>query len=93
MTEAKEFNRVYEGSTLTADEQWEKNFGEGRINHLMTNKGMLRYHAIYDINRCIAQNISNSLHIRTKMLLMGFDVEESSERLANYEKYGVLSPY
>ena len=87
LTEAKEFNRVYEGSTLTADEQWEKNFGEGRINHLMTNKGMLRYHAIYDINRCIAQNISNSLHIRTKMLLMGFDGEKSLERLANYEKY------
>ncbi len=85
--EAMEFNKVYEKSDLEAEEQWLKNFGEGEIQRLMTKKGMSRYHAIYDINRRIAQNISNSLHRRTKMILMGFGENEQSERLKLYYGY------
>lgn len=87
LTEAKEFNKVYEHSELPADEQWLKNFGEDEIVRLMTRKKMSRYHAIYDINRRIAQNISNSLHCRTKMILMGFGKNEVSERLKLYYGY------
>lgn len=87
LREAMEFNKVYENSDLSAEEQWEKNFGEGEIQRLMTEKGMSRYHAIYDINRRIAQNISNSLHCRTKMILMGFGENEHSERLRLYYGY------
>lgn len=81
--EAKEFNKVYENSELSAEEQWQKNFCKDEIIRLM-NKKTSRYHAIYDINRRIAQNISNSLHRRTKMILMGFGKDEASERLRLY---------
>lgn len=87
LTEAKEFNNVYENSVLSAEEQWEKNFGEDEIIRLINKKKMSRYHAIYDINRRIAQNISNSLHRRTKMILMGFGKDETSERLRLYYGY------
>lgn len=87
LTEAKEFNNVYENSELSAEEQWEKNFGEDEIIRLINKKKMSRYHAIYDINRRIAQNISNSLHRRTKMILMGFGKDETSERLRLYYGY------
>lgn len=86
LTEAKEFNKVYENSELSAEEQWQKNFGKDVIIRLM-NKKMSRYHAIYDINRRIAQNISNSLHCRTKMILMSFGKDETSERLRLYYGY------
>ena len=87
LQEAKEFNKVYEKSELSAEEQWQKNFGESEIQRLITQKKMSRYHAIYDINRRIAQNISNSLHSRTKMILMGFSENEPSERLKLYYGY------
>lgn len=87
LAEAKEFNRIYENSVLSVDEQWEKNFGEEGIVRLMTKKKMSRYHAIYDINRRIAQNLSNSLHYRTKMILMGFNDNKSSEQLKRYYDY------
>ena len=87
LTEAKEFNRVYENSELSAEEQWQKNFGEDEIVRLMTTKQMSRYHAIYDINRRIAQNVSNSLHRKTKMVLMGFGENESSKKLKLYNGY------
>ena len=87
LTEAKEFNAIYVDSSLSADEQWEKNFGPGEIDRLMTQKKMSRYHAIYDINRRIIQNVSNSLHCRTKMILMGFGANEYSERLRLYYGY------
>lgn len=83
LTEAKEFNKVYENSTMNAEELWQKSFGKGESERLQTRKNMSRYHAIYDINRRIAQNISNTLHRRTKMMLMGLDEEapEFAERL------------
>ncbi len=87
LREAKEFNRVYENSELSAEEQWQKNFGEEEIVRLMDKKKMSRYHAIYDVNRRIAQNISNSLHHQTKMILMGFSEHDSSKRLKLYYGY------
>lgn len=87
LTEAKEFNKVYENSELSAEEQWEKNFSEDEIIRLINKKKMSRCHAIYDINRRIAQNISNSLHCQTKMILMSFAKDEASERLRLYYGY------
>ena len=87
LLEAMEFNKVYEKSELSAEEQWTMNFGETEIQRLMTKKKMSRYHAIFDINRRIAQNISNSLHSRTKLILMGFSKNEQSERLKLYYGY------
>lgn len=87
LQEAKEFNRVYENSELSAEEQWKENFGEKEIKRLMTDEKMSRYHAIYDINRRIYQNISNSLHSRTKMILMGFDENDQSDRLKLFDCY------
>lgn len=72
LQEAKEFHCIYENSKLSANDQWEKDFDNSNIPKLMAKKGISRYHAIYDINRRIAQNISNALHIHTKMILMGF---------------------
>ena len=87
LAEAKEFNRVYENSSLSADKQWKVNFGETEIERLMKKKGMSRYHAIYDINRRIAQNISNSLHGRTKMILMGLEGADATDRLKRFNEY------
>ncbi len=87
LKEAMEFNKVYENSELPAQLQWQKNFGQEQILQLMTKKKMSRYHAIYDINRRIAQNISNSLHSRTKMVLMGFGENDLSGRLKLYCDY------
>lgn len=87
LREAMEFNRVYEKSKLSAEEQWQKNFGEAEILRLMTERKMSRYHAIHDVNRRIAQNISNALHSRTKMILMGFGENEQSERLKLFYGY------
>ena len=87
LREAQEFNKIYEASSLSAAEQWKLNFGNQEIDRLMKQKGMLRYHAIYDINRRISQNISASLHSRTKMRLMGLDDNASPERIERFYEY------
>ena len=87
LLKAKEFNNVYERSKSTAEEQWKKNFGEDEIIRLMTRKGLTRYHAIYDINRRIAQNVSNALHCRTKLMLLGLSGQQQSGRLAEFYGY------
>lgn len=84
LTEAKEFNRIYENSQSSADNQWKKNFGNDEIANIMDNKKISRYHAIYDINRRVAQNISNSLHNKTKLILMGLNDSDCVERLKHY---------
>ena len=71
MREAKEYHKMYEGGGESADEFWEKSLGLCEIERLMKDKGYTRYHAVYDINRRIQQNISNALHRRTKLMLMG----------------------
>ncbi len=92
---AKEFNLVYENSMkesendkmLSASEQWRLNFGNEAIQTIMEKYGISRYHAICDINRRIAQNLSNASHCRTKMILMGFDKDENLDRLKSFNNY------
>ena len=82
--EAKEFNLVYEGSDLSADEQWKRNFGDGEMKRLIEEKKMSRYHAIYDINRRVKQNVSNVQHQNTKLILMGLDGKDASSELKRF---------
>lgn len=84
LKDAKEFNRIYEDSTLLAEEQWKKNFANGEIVKIMNKKNISRYHAIYDINRRVAQNMSNSLHNKTKLILMGLNGGDCVDRLKHY---------
>lgn len=108
LQEAKEFHWVYKNKKAkSAEEQWEKDFvkddkGVSAIDSLIEKKRedegiiMSRYHAIQDINRRIAQNISNARHSRTKMILMGFDENNLPDCLKSYygyadsRKYGTL---
>ena len=99
LKEAKAFHHIYENSLLpieerwkiSADEQWNRSFikkekdGEeiDVIDATMEKRGISRYHAIYDINRQISQNISNSLHCNTKLILMGIDTKDWA-RLKSY---------
>lgn len=100
LKDAKEYHWIYENRVEdTPDKQWVKDFirdgNENAIDKTIrdtarkSGKIISRYHAIYDINRRISQNISNSLHCRTKMILMGFDEKEVTERLKLY--YGYVS--
>lgn len=87
LNNAKMFNLVYENSSYLPEEQWKINFGKERIDNIVAEKGISRYHAIYDINRRINQNIANVLHSRSKMILMGFDEQGVSDRLKLYYNY------
>ena len=78
--QAMEFNRIYENSTLTAEEQWQENFGPEAVETIIS-KGYNRYHAVCEINRKVSQNISNALHCTTKLMLMGLDTDKATERL------------
>lgn len=84
LAKAKEFNRVYRESTTDADTQWEKDFGNENIEKLMANKGILRYHAIAEINRQINQNFANALHSKTKLRLMGLSSDDELQRFFGF---------
>lgn len=96
---AKDFHFIYTKSAPVAQggdkkvledkrKQWKHDFKEEGIKELMEGeKKYSRYHAVYDINCRIAQNISNVLHMRTKMILMGFEEERLSERLKLFKGY------
>ena len=89
-SEAMEFNRVYNNAD-SAEEQWKANFGDKAIAELMSDNKLNRYHAFCEINRQISQNISNSLHKNTKLILLGINPEQSeqpeqAERLELYMK-------
>lgn len=90
---AKEFHWIYmnalvsENEQKTAEEWWKANFDNDQIPSIMQKQKISRYHAIYDINRQIEQNISNAQHCDTKMILMGFDEKSMSERLNLYYGY------
>ena len=84
LMEAKDFNLVYEGSNLTADYQWSINFGEEEMKRLIEERKMSRYHAIYDINRRVKQNVSNVQHQNTKLILMGLDGKDASSELKRF---------
>jgi len=102
LKEAKEFHREYEISLLseedikkknikpedlTAEKQWENSFGNSVIPCVMERRKISRYHAIYDINRQISQNISNVLHSPTKLILMGLNGNDLKEQLDLYYDY------
>lgn len=74
----------------TPEKQWEKDFvDDGKMTAIekainkAKGKGeiLLRYHAIYDINRKIRQNIANTQHKQTKLCLLGLDGEDKKVRL------------
>ena len=84
---AKEFNRVYRDSTTDADTQWDMDFGNENIEKLMEAKGILRYHAIAEINRQINQNFANALHSKTKLRLMGLTSDDELQRFFGYVEH------
>lgn len=74
ISEAKTYHWVYENKKKeNAEKQWKNDFeGESAIkNHCSKSENPTRFHAIYDINRKMSQDISNSLHMTTKLTLMG----------------------
>lgn len=83
---AKEFHRVYSGAT-DAEAQWRKDFVDGAIERCMEKRKISRYQAIYEVNRCVSQNVANALHLRTKLLLMGLGNQTSIESLKRYMDY------
>lgn len=101
--EAKEYHYVYENLLLptekqwklTSEDQWKDSFVETKVNGKTTSKidivmekrSISRFHAIQEINRKISQNFSNSLHSRTKMILMGFDNKYLTDRLKLFNGY------
>ena len=91
LEKAKEFhciyNCIYENSELSANDLWEKHFRNNNIGTLMERRNISQYDAIYDINRRIAHNISNVLHMHTKMVLMGFYSNTRDNRLKEYNEY------
>ena len=85
LSEAKEFHWVYEDKkTKTPEEQWQIDFeGENAIDyHQGKPENPTRFHAIFDINRKISQDIANSLHKTTKQTLLGTN-ETEIENLVN----------
>ncbi len=82
--DAKKFHWVYTGRRKSAEDQWEEDFGNDKINDMITDRGYSCYHAVYDINRRISQNISNSLHYHTKITLMGLD---DADKMCRFHEY------
>lgn len=101
--EAKEYHYIYENLLLppekqwklTSEDQWKDSFVEtvveGKtisvVDKEMKKRSISRFHAILEINRKISQNFSNSLHSRTKMILMGFDEKYLTDRLKMFNGY------
>ena len=101
--EAKEYHYVYENLLLppgkqwklTSEDLWKESFVEtvveGKtisvVDKEMKKRSISRFHAILEINRKISQNFSNSLHSRTKMILMGFDEKYLTDRLKLFDGY------
>lgn len=82
--EAKMFHWVYNKQEKSIEDQWDDDFGNKAITKSMNKDHITRYHAIYDINRKIAQNMSNAWHKKTKMTLMGLNDGKDKERLKKY---------
>lgn len=79
LKKAKRYHWVYEGSDpkISEDDKWNESFGSKKIEGKLSS--MSRYHAIYDVNRQISQNISNVLHQSTKLTLMGLKDATAAE--------------
>ena len=87
LREAKEFHKAYKKSKLSADEQWMIDFSNEKISSTAKDNNIHRYYAICDLNRRIEQNISNSMHLETKMFLLGLSTEEFASKLNLYYGY------
>lgn len=87
LKKAKEFNKIYENSDLDEDKLWKACFGNEKITSIMNDKIVSRFHAIYEVNTKISQNISNVLHCQTKMFLMGVKSDDDYKRLEQFYKY------
>ena len=75
LNEAKLFNKTYQEKDGPTDKRpskiWAETFNNASIEKRMAKSGITRLHAIDDINRQIAQNLSNSLHKWTKLKQLG----------------------
>lgn len=82
LNEAKRFNKRYQEKNgkieLSSREIWSMTFNNASIEKRMAKSGNTRLHAIDDINRQIAQNLSNSLHKWTKLKQLGI-IDNPSE--------------
>lgn len=78
LQKAKEFNKVYNSAT-DAETQWIESFGVNAVADFATRNGISQYHATYEMISRIEQNISNVLHMETKLILLGAD--DDTERL------------
>jgi len=86
LNDAKQFHWAYNNYKDNAEIQWNNSFGLKKITELI-DSGNSIYHAISEVNRKISQNISNSLHYKTKLILMGFESGSMTERLKLYNGY------
>lgn len=92
LKKAKEYHYIYIQSSAkdlsqikdTPEEQWKYDFGIDAISK--KTESMCKFHAIYDINRQISQNISNVLHDITKLRLMGLKENTPTERLKQFNE-------
>ena len=90
LKKAKEYHHIYRKSSTqdlsqimaTPEEQWKYDFGIEALSK--KTKSLCKFHAIYDINRQISQNISNVLHDITKLRLMGLTEAESLKQLHGF---------
>ena len=87
---------------LSVDEQWKQSFiavvGEdGKeksvIENEMEKRKISRYHAIDEINRKISQNFANSLHSRTKMIMMRLEKTNKSDKTDNFDRLKLYYGY
>ena len=84
MCDAMEFNAAYENNPHSAKEQWNANFGAMELKKMVFGKGLPKYHAIADINRRVEQNVSNSMHMSTKMHLLGLYGSSNPDELKKF---------
>lgn len=90
LKKAKEYHHIYRKSSTqdlsqikdTPEEQWTYDFGIEALSK--KTKSLCKFHAIYDINRQISQNISNVLHDITKLRLMGLTEAESLKQFHGF---------
>lgn len=84
MCDAMEFNAAYENNPYSAEEQWNANFGAMELKKMVFGKGLPKYHAISDINRRVEQNVSNSMHMSTKLHLLGLGGSADPDELKKF---------
>lgn len=74
---AKYYNKEYEGGKGTAEDIWNECFGD--VDGLMAKRKCNRLTALKERDTKIRQNISNYMHIGTKLALMGLKSDDTRE--------------